>query len=299
MPRQNPTVARSAFQPGFVPLQELSPRPALGHSRAAITPASDIRFQLGWIPDPFQNVLLTRLGMTGNANILDDLPKVGGFYALNLHSTSQVEEALFPSPNVCHTNIADFLSISQLNQLPPESVQPTATNESSPAKPFEWAPRPTYLPIVTAGMKPHFLDRAQVLGFLRSDEFDPRKLVVISEEDPKRFPATNSVDAEVIPGLFSAHQIAFTVRSSTPTMVAIGQSFHPSWKAFVDGLPIPLLRANHAFQAFPVDAGNHEILLRYEDRKFQLGLTISSAMLASCAIIGARARSRKHLAEPR
>jgi uncharacterized membrane protein YfhO len=69
-------------------------------------------------------------------------------------------------------------------------------------------------------------------------------------------------------------------------MVNISQSFYAPWKAYVDGAPVPLWCANHAFQAVQVPAGQHHLLLRYEDRRFRLGAWISGslALLALAAV---------------
>lgn len=294
-PRQNPTVARSAYQPGFAALDQLVPKPALGHSRAAVAPATDLRFQLGWIPDSFQNVLLTRLGMTGNANILDHLPKVGGFYALSLRETSEVEQALWLSLNRCHTNIADFLSVSQVNQLPADFEQEPATAEQAPAKPFEWAARHTFLPFVTAGMMPLRQDPTNAVSFMRSEGFDPRRVVIVNDTDG--LPAAGSDDASVILKSFSAHRVVIEARSSAPALVVVGQSLYPPWEAEVDGQPAPLIRANHAFQAVLVDAGTHEIILQYSDRMFQLGLAVSLTMFAGGSLFFCRTRRRRRLGQ--
>ena len=42
--------------------------------------------------------------------------------------------------------------------------------------------------------------------------------------------------------------------------------------------PVPLWRANHAFQAVQVPAGQHRVRLRYEDKRFQLGVWISGTL---------------------
>jgi uncharacterized membrane protein YfhO len=62
-------------------------------------------------------------------------------------------------------------------------------------------------------------------------------------------------------------------------MVSISQSFYHPWKAYVDGARVPLWRANHAFQALQVPAGKHRVWLRYEDRMFRLGASISGALV--------------------
>jgi uncharacterized membrane protein YfhO len=60
----------------------------------------------------------------------------------------------------------------------------------------------------------------------------------------------------------------------------------------VDGQTVPLLRANHAFQAVAVPAGRHELVLRYRDRAFQLGAVLSLGTLAGLAL------ARRALARP-
>ena len=54
----------------------------------------------------------------------------------------------------------------------------------------------------------------------------------------------------------------------------ISQTDYPAWKALVDGRPAILWRANHAFQAVEVPAGQHQIVLVYRDRAFQVGLAL-------------------------
>ena len=56
--------------------------------------------------------------------------------------------------------------------------------------------------------------------------------------------------------------------------------------------PIPLLRANHAFQAIEVPAGRHEVRLVYEDRLFYYGARISLLTAALWAALWLRARKR-------
>ena len=56
-----------------------------------------------------------------------------------------------------------------------------------------------------------------------------------------------------------------------------------SWRASVDGLPVPLWRANYAFQALEVPSGRHEVRIAYVDRIFQTGAIISIVALIFCA----------------
>jgi uncharacterized membrane protein YfhO len=72
-------------------------------------------------------------------------------------------------------------------------------------------------------------------------------------------------------------------------VLVVAQSWYHCWKADVDGLATPLLRANYGFQAVAVPAGRHEVRLIYNDRLFQFGSVISLAALA----VGVLFRSRR------
>jgi hypothetical protein len=48
-----------------------------------------------------------------------------------------------------------------------------------------------------------------------------------------------------------------------PATVFISESFHPGWRATVDGKEVPVLRAQLTFMAIPVDEGDHTIEMRF------------------------------------
>ena len=79
------------------------------------------------------------------------------------------------------------------------------------------------------------------------------------------------------------------VETDAPTLVTVAQSFYHPWRAFVDGQPVKLWRANYAFQALAVPAGKHTVRLVYVDEKFRLGVGISLAGLAVCGFLWWRA----------
>ena len=60
-------------------------------------------------------------------------------------------------------------------------------------------------------------------------------------------------------------------------MLVVAQAYYPAWKAFVNGRPAALLRANGAFQAVPLVPGKNIVLLLYQDEKFHAGTLISAA----------------------
>jgi uncharacterized membrane protein YfhO len=57
-----------------------------------------------------------------------------------------------------------------------------------------------------------------------------------------------------------------TLRITTdrPALLVITDNYFPAWRAQVDGVPAPILRANYTFRAIPVGAGEHTLRLYYD-----------------------------------
>ena len=68
-------------------------------------------------------------------------------------------------------------------------------------------------------------------------------------------------------------------------MAVISQTYYHLWQAYVDGNPVPLFRANVAFQAFEVPAGKHHIEVVYRDHNLSMGALLTAIALALCGLI--------------
>jgi uncharacterized membrane protein YfhO len=89
----------------------------------------------------------------------------------------------------------------------------------------------------------------------------------------------------VRPELVSPHRLHFAIAAQEAGLVVLAQAWYPAWQASVDGTNAPILRANHAFQAVAVPAGEHQVTFVYQDRAFRLGGFISLGALACCAVL--------------
>jgi len=69
-----------------------------------------------------------------------------------------------------------------------------------------------------------------------------------------------------------------TVRTSAagPAFLLLSDSYDPGWRARVDGRPAELLRADHAFRAVRLPAGEHFVDFLYRPASFILGLLLSA-----------------------
>lgn len=77
-----------------------------------------------------------------------------------------------------------------------------------------------------------------------------------------------------------------TDRSTSPTdtrrQIALPGSFYPGWRATVDGAPIEVHPAEHAFCGVAVSPGTHTIELSYRPQSFRLGAFLSLLGLSIC-----------------
>lgn len=69
-----------------------------------------------------------------------------------------------------------------------------------------------------------------------------------------------------------------------PGWIVVSQAAWRGWRATVDGAPAPLVRANHAFLAVHVAAGEHRLRLTYLPRAFVIGRAVTLGTLLLLAL---------------
>jgi uncharacterized membrane protein YfhO len=111
-------------------------------------------------------------------------------------------------------------------------------------------------------------------------------------ENARRETLATEARAQVSKVAVSAHAVQFVVEADQETFAVIAQSWHPAWKATVNGSPETVRKANVAFQAVRVGAGRSEVRLTYEDRAFRTGSILSLGTLAVLAIASVPKRKR-------
>ena len=264
-PTQNPTVPPWIYEPGLSrDKMALHPQPALGGSRAMVSPMAANEFVTFAASDPKNNFLTKRLGGCANCNLLDAVPKVDGFFSLTPRESHEVLSLFYATTNASFPRLEDFLGVSQI----------TASDAI-----FHWQPRTSFSPLVTAGQKPVFIDDANPdLPFLTNPDFDGGKIVFLPEQSRPLVTVTNQTNAKIISSKFSAQTVDAEVEAAEPSLVVVAQTYYHNWRVEIDGLPVPLLRANVAFQAVQVPAGKHQLHFYYRDRAFQIGAIISGTV---------------------
>jgi hypothetical protein len=89
---------------------------------------------------------------------------------------------------------------------------------------------------------------------------------------------------------YAPRRSVWRVRTNRAGYLFTGDAYYPGWNAELDGRPVPLQRANLAFRAVYVPAGEHLIVHRYEPLSIRIGLGLSAASLIGLGLILLRAR---------
>jgi len=275
-PPQNPTVPPTVYELNLARARlALLPQPALGESRVMVAPKATMDFISFALSDPKNNYLAKRLGFCANCNLLDGVPKVDGFFSLVPRESDGLISLLYGATNANFPKLNDFLGVSQI----------TAPDEFS-----RWQPRRTFLPLVTAGQKPVFLDDAGTLHSLTQPGFDGSKTVFLPNEAKSWVTVTNQTSARVLSSQFKVQRVDIEAEAAEPSLIVAAQTYYHDWHVYVDDQPTHLLRANYAFQAFQIPAGRHHVRLVYEDRAFEIGAVVSICMALNCFIFLYRLR---------
>ena len=277
-PTQNPTTPPSIYEPGLSRTKlALQPQPALGGSRAMMTPAAYAMTLHFAASNLGNNYRVNRMAYYSDCNLLDDVPKTDGFLSLCPREADDVNTLLYDSTND-FPRLEDFMGVSQI---------------TDPGKIYQWQSRKTFLPLITAGEKPYFFDDYSAWHALSQSNFDGGKIVVLPEEARSIVTVTNQTNARVLNSQFGIQSVNAEVEAAEPSLVVVAQTYYHDWRAFVDGHETTVLRANYAFQAIQVPAGRHQIRLVYKDRAFEIGAAVSIIAWLGCVICLFRPSKRK------
>ena len=276
-PAQNPTVSPGVYELNLARTRlAMQPQPELGGSRAMLSMAAWMELNHFAVSDPKNNFLAKRLGYCSNVNLLDAVPKVDGFFSLKPREFEGLLALVYSATNGNWSQLENFMGVSQI---------------TAPAKLLDWQARTHFLPLVTAGQKPVFLDNTKALWAFGWNNFDGAKIVFLPPEEKSFVTVSNQTAAMILAARFGNHTVDIDAMAAEPSLLVVAQTYYHNWRATVDGRPAPLLRANVAFQAVPIPAGTHAVHLYYQDRAFAVGAGISLGALAVCALAVFRRRA--------
>ncbi|MHB8834637.1 MAG: YfhO family protein [Candidatus Methylomirabilia bacterium] len=131
-------------------------------------------------------------------------------------------------------------------------------------------------------------DPAAILRQLTPGNLDPRREVLLEKEPGSVFlsgTAGPGRPPEVVVAGYEDDRISVDADLAANGWLVVSNTFHPGWRAVVDGRPAGVQRANGNFCAVPLEAGKHRVELSFVSISRRWGLAFTLAGLA-CAAAG-------------
>jgi uncharacterized membrane protein YfhO len=83
-----------------------------------------------------------------------------------------------------------------------------------------------------------------------------------------------------------------TAEANRPCVLVLKMTFHPGWKATIDGRAAPTIHVLPSYVGVPLEAGSHRVELRYEPGPQKTWLALGGAfVLAAALFLSSRART--------
>jgi hypothetical protein len=126
---------------------------------------------------------------------------------------------------------------------------------------------------------------------LRDPNWDPMQTVILSGSYENALATSGGGAVTVIES--SPNQHRYHVTANSAEYLVITETWYPGWSATVNGTKADLYRANLAFQAVAVPAGESEIALCYDLKHWRLGAAVTalSLLIALALILSVRLKS--------
>jgi hypothetical protein len=110
---------------------------------------------------------------------------------------------------------------------------------------------------------------------IRAEDFDPTATVVL--EGGQSLDSTPTSSLAILQ--YDPNAVTIAVETDQPGYLVLPDAYYPGWQATADGQPAPIQRANYAFRAVYVPAGQHTVHFSFEPVIWTVGLLVSGVTL--------------------
>jgi hypothetical protein len=106
---------------------------------------------------------------------------------------------------------------------------------------------------------------------IQAADFDPGASVILEEGEALATNPTSQLDIL----RYEPETVSVAVETDQPGYLVLSDAYYPGWQVTIDGQPASLRRANYAFRAVFVPAGQHTVEFTFAPVMWRVGLGVS------------------------
>jgi hypothetical protein len=194
--------------------------------------------------------------------------------------TGSMPPQAFPLKNTA-SPLVDLLGVKYFIAYPGQTVPGCRLVQEAPLPVFE---NPERLPRAFLVRDYETVpDLSETLRRLASEDFDPRRTVLLAEE-PGTARGSGAGQVEIVS--YRPHEVRLQVETdSQPGLLVLTDAFAPGWSAQADGQDRPIYRADGMFRAVPLQGGEREVVFRYRPARWNESLALLGLALLLTLIL--------------
>lgn len=120
-------------------------------------------------------------------------------------------------------------------------------------------------------------------------QFDPAEEALLTGPVPDGWPAPAKLGPPLPPvtvAEHTPHRVRLETTVGEPAFLILSDTYDRGWRAWDNGRPVPILRADHALRGVPLGPGRHVVEFRYGQPAFWWGLAITGGTTLALAVGG-------------
>lgn len=126
-------------------------------------------------------------------------------------------------------------------------------------------------------------------------DFNPAKTAVIDQVWKEQLPEVASLqpvrdttDFIRLKEVLNPGNLIYESRSAQPHLAVFSEVFYKTWKAYIDGKEVPLIRADYILRALPIPAREHQIEFKCVDEVYLQGARLSwiASLIVGLVLLG-------------
>ncbi|MFQ5963076.1 MAG: YfhO family protein [Candidatus Scalinduaceae bacterium] len=131
-------------------------------------------------------------------------------------------------------------------------------------------------------------DKQGILSELGSDDFNPRKVVILEREPQKVLKNEGDLSVSQLDSVdiitYLPNEVVIQTESDRGGFLVLGDTYYPGWKVFVDRNEDVIYKANYILRGVYLDEGSHTIKFIYDPISFKLGWIVSLTTLVGISL---------------